>query len=241
MTPTLSLRKALSDPKLLGHVVVGESWKPWRTLLIAIAGEELQDDERQIFKQLTSDREPGAMIEEFVAVIGRRGGKSKAISVLSTWIAALCQHPALVGGEKGVLLIIAPDQRQADIVLDYVAANFEQSPILSQLVESRTARTLRLTNGITIEVRASDFRNLRGPTFVACICEESAFAMNENSANPDSEILNAVRPGLATTNGPLIMISSPYARKGELWNAYDKHSVPKAIQRSWSRKLHRAR
>jgi hypothetical protein len=47
--------------------------------------------------------------------------------------------------------------------------------------------------------------------------------MNENSTNPDSEILNAVRPGLVTTGGPLFMISSPYARRGELWRTYQKH------------------
>jgi hypothetical protein len=156
-------------------------------------------------------------------VIGRRGGKSRAISVLSTYIAGLCKHPNLVRGERGVLLIIAPDQRQADIVLDYIEANFQQSPILKQLIESRTARSLKLTNKIDIEVRASEFRRLRGPTYVAIIADESAFWMTENSTNPDSEILNAVRPGLATTGGPLFLLSSPYARRGELWNLYDKY------------------
>lgn len=122
-----------------------------------------------------------------------------------------------------MVLVIAPDQRQADIVLDYTTANFEASPILSQLVEQRVVRSLRLNNGVTIEVRAADFRNLRGPTYVCVIADESAFWMTDNSVNPDSEILNAVRPGLATTSGPLLMVSSPYARRGELWNAYDKN------------------
>jgi hypothetical protein len=40
---------------------------------------------------------------------------------------------------------------------------------------------------------------------------------SEDSANPDSEILNALRPSLATTSGPLIVISSPYAKRGALW------------------------
>jgi hypothetical protein len=38
---------------------------------------------------------------------------------------------------------------------------------------------------------------------------------------------NAVRPGLATTGGPLLVASSPYARKSELWNAHRKHYGPK--------------
>jgi len=94
------------------------------------------------------------------------------------------------------------------------------------LIEQRTQRSLRLTNGIDIEVRASDFRRLRGPTYIAVIADEVAFWATDNSANPDGEILNAVRPGLATTGGPLFLISSPYARRGELWRTYNKHFGP---------------
>jgi hypothetical protein len=226
--PTVSLRDALSDPMLLGNTIVGDSWKPWRTLLIAANGEPLTEDERQLFRELTKrDHEPTEPVEEFVGAIGRRGGKSRAVSVEATYIAALRPHPALVSGETGIVLIIAPDQRQATICLDYITAIFEASPILKQLIETRTASELRLTNGIAIEVRASDFRRLRGPTYIAVICDESAFYMtSETSSNPDTEILAAVRPGLATTGGPTFMISSPYARRGELWTLYRKHFGP---------------
>ena len=125
------------------------------------------------------------------------------------------------------MLIIAPDQKQADIVLDYIDANFRNSPILNQLIEARRQRTLRLTNKIDLEVRASDFRRLRGSTYVAVIADESAFWLNaESSSNPDTEILSSVRPGLATTSGPLFMISSPYARRGQLWRIFSKHFGP---------------
>ena len=224
-SPKTSLRRALTDPNLLGTILQGDSWFAWRTLLLASMGENLTDDERVLFQQLTGrPTEPKQRIEEFVGVIGRRGGKSRAISVLATYEAALVPHPMLVPGERGIVLCIAPDQQQAKIVLDYVEANFKQSPILRQLIESRTARALRLSNKVDIEVRASDFRTLRGPSYVAIIADEVAFWFNsETSANPNSEILNAVRPGLATTRGPLFLISSPYARRGELWNLYSKH------------------
>jgi hypothetical protein len=68
---------------------------------------------------------------------------------------------------------------------------------------------------------------LRGLSFVGVIADEIAFwPTSEDSANPDSEILASVRPGLATTGGPMFLISSPYARKGELWNLYRKHFGP---------------
>ena len=227
MKPTASMRKALSDPKLLGKVLEGPSWAAWRTLLIASMGEALTDEERQVFTRLTGrEREPLQRVEEFVAVVGRRGGKSRAMSTLTTYVAALCKH-SLVRGEKGVVLCVAPDQRQAAIVLEYAAAAFEQSPILQQLIASRNTETLTLTNGVNVEVRAASFRRLRGPTYVAVIADEAAFWFSDEfSANTDAEILNAVRPGLATTAGPLIIASSPYAKRGVLWDTHRRHYGP---------------
>ena len=221
----ITLREALNDPALLGHVLPCDSWLRWRVLLIASMGEALTDSEREIFKQLTGrDHEPNQRVEEFVCIKGRRAGGSSATGkALIPYLAGLCEHPSLAAGERGILLCIAADQHQADVILDYAEAAFRDSPILAQLIEARTARELRLNNGITVEVRAADFRRLRGLTFIGCIADEVAFWMNEESSNPDAEILNAVRPGLATTGGPLFLISSPYARKGELWRTYKQH------------------
>jgi hypothetical protein len=225
--PRISLRDALDDPQLLGTMLQGDSWFAWRALLFASMGEQLTHEERTLFRELTQrEHEPDQRVEEFIAVIGRRGGKSRAISVIATYIAAFVPHPMLAPGERGIVLCIAPDVEQSKIALDYIEAAFRASPILCQLIEARTQRSLKLTNKIDIEVRASDFRRLRGPTYVAVIADESAFWFNDNSANPDSEILNAVRPGLATTRGPAFIISSPYARRGELWNLYNRHFGP---------------
>ena len=48
-------------------------------------------------------------------------------------------------------------------------------------------------------------------------CVDAAYA------SPDVEILNAVEPGLATTGGPLILASSPHARRGVLWEMFRRH------------------
>lgn len=227
MRPTVSLRKALADKGLLGNVLDGDSWAAWRILMIAAMGEALSDDERVLFKQLTGrEREPGERIEEAAFVVGRRGGKSRAMATLATYIGGLCHHD-LAAGERGLLLCIAPDQRQAAITLDYCAAAFEASPVLAQLIANRTSDALILTNGVSVEVRAASFRRLRGPTYIAVIADEAAFwYSDEFSANADSEILNAVRPGLATTGGPLIIASSPYARRGVLWDIHRRHYGP---------------
>jgi hypothetical protein len=149
-------------------------------------------------------------------VVGRRGGKDRA-----DW------SSVLVKSERGLVLCIGPDQRQAKITRGYIEGAFDASPILAGLISNRTADTIELNNRISIEVRAASFRRLRGVTCVAVIATEAAFwQTDEGSGNPDSEILNAVRPSLATTHGPLIIITSPYARKGEVWDLYRRHHGP---------------
>src|SRR5262249_36150249 len=121
--------------------------------------------------------------------------------------------------------LVAPDQKQARISLEYASACFELSPILRQLVERQNSDTIELRN-VSIEVRSASFRRLRGPTFIGCLADEVAFFYNEESSNADTEIIGAIRPGLATTGGPLILASSPHARRGELWDVFRKNYGP---------------
>jgi hypothetical protein len=81
-----------------------------------------------LFKQLTQrDNEPHQPVEEFCVVKGRRAGGSSATGrVLIPFLAGLCEHPTLTRGERGVLLCIAADQRQADVILDYAEAAFRK-------------------------------------------------------------------------------------------------------------------
>ena len=164
MRPRTSLRDALSDPHLMGHVLKGDSWLPWRTILIASMGEALTDEERVVFKQLTGrEREPLQRVNELEVVAGRRGGKTTAMAAGATYIAACCDHSdALARAEQGVLLCVAQDQRVAKQILDRVEANLQDSPILHQLIKGRTQDSIELTNNISIEVRPSIFPKTEG-------------------------------------------------------------------------------
>jgi hypothetical protein len=224
-----TLRRALADPNLLGDCLPGDSWRVWRTLLIAAMGEALDDDERAIFKQFTGrEHEPLQRVNELAFVVGRRGGKSRAISVLAAYLACLCDHrDALVAGEVGVVLCISLDQRVSKVILGYCAAAISNSPVLSSLFVRRTTDTIVLSNGVKLEVRPVSFRKLRGPSYVAVLGDEIAFWYTDGSyENPDDEVLAAVRPGLLTTGGPLIMASSAYARRGTLWDTFRRHYGP---------------
>jgi hypothetical protein len=223
MRPIITIREALTDPKLLGAILPGDSWLPWRVLLIATMGEALTDDERVIFERLTGRKhEPGQRVAEFWGTIGRRGGKTRAGAVLAVYIAALCDHSEnLAIGERGLGLFLAQNAKQATIAFNYAAGIIDAVDMLRGMVVNRTADTISLRNGIDLEVRPASFRGLRGVTCIFVIGDEvSYWYTDESAANADVEVLGAVRPSLITTNGLLAIFSSPYAKKGEVYNTY---------------------
>ena len=229
MKKLVPLRTALADKNLLGLILEGESWSAWKAILIAAFGEELNCEERRLFESLTKRaQEPLQLVEMLVAIVGRRGGKSRAAAVIAVYIAALCDHSdKIVVGERPVVLCIAQNQKQANVVFSYVAGIFESTPALVSMIANQTADSITLTNGVVIEVRAASFRGLRGVTALAVIADESCFwRTDEGSANGDSEIITAILPALATTGGPLILISSPYSRRGRTWEIYKRHFGP---------------
>jgi len=122
-------------------------------------------------------------------------------------------------------LCLAPTAKQSGVVLGYVNGIIECSPLLSQLIVAKTAESISLSNGIDIEVRPASFRGVRGVTTVAVVADEACYWYAEDTAstNPDTAILDAVRPSLATTGGVLAVISSPYARRGAVYEAYTRH------------------
>jgi hypothetical protein len=224
----ITMRAALTDKALLGAVLEGASWEAWRVLLIAAWGEAfITDEERVIYTRLTGrSREPLQRCEELVAIVGRRGGKSRAIAAMIVFIACFVDHSSVPAvGEHGTVLCLAPTARQAGVVLDYVVGILESTPLLSGVILSKTADSISLSNGIEIAIRPASFRGVRGVTCVAVVCDEAAFFFSEDtgSSNPDSAILDALRPSLATTQGIMAVISSPYARRGAVFEAFDRH------------------
>jgi hypothetical protein len=228
MRPRIPMRESLAEPKLFGRVLAGASWYGWRVLLIAAAGEELTDDERVEFKRLTGrEREPGYMCRELICIFGRRSGKSRAMTVFSLWIAALNYHDELVPGEKGIALIISRDQRVSKLILDYAYAIMLGSEPLRSMIANKTADSIELTNNCVMEVRPCNLISGRGPTCISIVADELAhWFTSANFANPDSEVLASVRPSLLTTRGPLLMVSSAYAKHGVLYDSFKKYFGP---------------
>jgi hypothetical protein len=229
MKALMSMRRALEHPGIFGTILPGESWAAWRVLLIAVMGEELTEPEREIFCDLTGrEYEPRTRCEEFWAIVGRRGGKTRAIAVLAAYIASLVDwSDILAPGERASLPIISASLNQAQKCFQYLDGIYSNVAALKKLVTGQTADTIQLSTRVDIECRPASFRTIRGGTAVAIIGDEVAFWRSDNSANPDTEILNAARPMLATTGGLLAAISSPYAQRGELYATFKRDFGPK--------------
>lgn len=57
-----------------------------------------------------------------------------------------------------------------------------------------------------------------------CWRKETAFWRDENSANPDAEIFRALRPGLSSIPGAILLnASSPYRKSGVLHSTFKRH------------------
>ena len=228
MTPLVSLRRAFEDKHLLAPVMSGESREPMRAVLLASQGEELTESELTHFRKLTErESPPTERVAEGHIFAGRRSGKSSGCASLAVYASALCDYSDhLSPGERGVVLLIAENQIQAGVLLNYIAGAFDASPVLAKLVSGRTRTSLSLSNKIDITVRSADHRGLRGLTLVSCIADEICHWRDADSSNPAEEIITAVKPGLVTTRGQLFTIGSPYAKTGYGYNVYRRHFGP---------------
>ena len=100
----------------------------------------------------------------------------------------------------------------------------EQSPILKQLIANRTADTLELITALTSKSAAPLPTDCEvRPTSRSSRTRLHFGTVTKSSANADTEILNACVQVFATTGGPLIIASSPYAKRGVLWAAHKQH------------------
>jgi len=202
----------------------GASWATWRVVLKILFALPMEKDELALFQRLSGRMTPPAeRVKEAWLVFGRRGGKSLIAAFLALFSAVSVRY-RLAPGERGLVMVAAADRKQARVIFRYIGAFFDHNPAFARLIEKRTAEALHLTNGISIEVHTASFRSVRGYTVVCFIADEIAFWRDETSANPDTEILNAVRPATATVPDALILcISTPHRRSGALWQAYRDH------------------
>ncbi len=218
----MNILAALDDPELFARHFPGESWDAWWAFLAALFGLPLTDAQLDAYKAHTGRTEPPTTpFKEACLIIGRRGGKSRVLALIAVFLACFVDYSdRLAPGEVATIAVIAADRRQARGIFRFISGLLRHTALLAPLVEAEMADSLTLSNGVVIEIHTASFRVTRGYSLAAALCDQVAFWRSEESANPDEEILAALRPGLSNLRGMLLIASSPYAKRGALYRAF---------------------
>jgi hypothetical protein len=225
--PAVSFASAFDDPELFAPLFARRSWRRWKVFLKALFGEPMTARELATYRHHTERVEPPAgAFREAALVIGRRGGKSRILALIAVYLACLRDYSAfLAPGETPVVAIIAANRRQAAVLLRYVSGLLRAVRLLTPLIVDELAESVRLSNGVVIEIHTASIASPRGRTFIAILADEIAFwPATAEASNVDVEVIASVRPGLASIpNSLLLMASSPYWQKGVLFNTFRRH------------------
>ena len=223
----ITLLDAIDDDKLFAQWFRDRgTWAAWRAFLAALFALPMTAEQRALYQQCTGRKEPpSSATNEAWLVCGRRAGKSFILALVATFLATFRDYrPYLTPGERATILVIATDRKQARTIFRYIRGLMTLVPMLARMIERETATGFDLDNSVTIEIGVASFKSVRGLTLVAALCDEIAFWPTDDASEPDYEILAALRPAMATIPGAMLLCaSSPYARRGALWDAHRRH------------------
>ena len=222
----MNILAAMDDPAIFAPWFRRGDWAAWRAFLVALFGLPMSAGQMVTFTACTGrdDAPEGAATEAWL-VCGRRAGKSFVLALIAVFLACFRDYRGfLAPGERATVMVIAADRRQARVILRYVRAMLTGIPMLSVTIERETAESFDLNNAVSIEVATASFKRTRGYSICAALCDEVAFWPSDDAAEPDVEILDALRPAMATIPGAMLLCaSSPHARRGALWDAYRRY------------------
>jgi hypothetical protein len=223
----MNIIDAIKDRRIFKRHFRTKTWDAWFVFLAALFALPMTEEQLAIYKAHTGRTTPPIEpSHEAWLCIGRRGGKSFILALIATFLACFRDwRPYLGPGEMGTIMIAAQDRKQSRNIMRFIVGLLQSVPMLKRQIENVTRESIELKNSIIIEVHTASYRSTRGYTVVAALLDEIAYwPTDEVSAEPDVEVLNAIKPAMATIPGAMLLCaSSPYARRGALWDAHRKH------------------
>lgn len=227
--PLGSLLWAMEDDALFASHFPDDTWHAWKVFIRALYALPITDPDDIALYRETTGREDFATkpYTEACCVVGRRGGKSKVLAAIAVWAAVSRDYSKyLAAGEVGRVLVLSSNREQSKSIFNFALGLLNAVDYLRSMVVNSTNDEIELSNHITISIATASFRSVRGVTTIAVCADEVAFwrSSDDSSVNPDSEILRALRPSMATIPGGLLLLaSSPYHQKGELYQTYRRN------------------
>jgi phage terminase large subunit-like protein len=220
---TLNILEFITHPELLNDQTLSV---PQQTFLKGTYGLPLNSEERTIYQRATGRTEyVPAEQKEATLIGGRRGGKDSKIAAPIALYESFRDHH-LSRGDRGNVMLIAPAKYQAQIAMRYIRTYLRSSPVLRNYIVRERRDEIELTNGISIACYPCSYVAVRGLSIVCAICDELAFWQHEQTdANPEDEVLSALRPAMATfPTAKLIKISTPFRKEGILWREFQQRA-----------------
>ena len=217
--PVISLGRCLRDPNLFARHFRGESWAAWKVFLAALFAEPADEAGLAVYRERTGRTAwPTTPFTEGAVIVGRRGGKSRTLALVAVYLACFRSYDQfLAPGEVATIGILAVDKGQARAIFRFVLGLLKAVPMLEQLIVRHDVETIELSNRVVIEIGVASFRSTRGYTYAAILCDELAFwRSDETSLNPDVEILRALRPGMVSIPGAVLLMASIFAARRAL-------------------------
>ena len=136
----------------------------------------------------------------------RQSGKST--------IAALYAVHQAISISDSLILLVSPSQRQSSELFRKVRGWLDQLPIPEEMPEDNLL-SCQMKNGSRIVSLPGSEKTIRGYSGATLIIEDEA-------ARVQDELYMAIRPMLAVSQGRLILMSTPFGKRGHFWEAWDK-------------------
>lgn len=170
--------------------------------------QEFEPDEwqRKVLKWITTSigNEQG---KNLILNCARQSGKST--------ISAKAAHYVAETRAESLTILISPSQRQSSELFKKVKESMAETPNPPELSEDNLLSCQFKTNGSRILALPGSEKTIRGFSGADLIIEDEA-------ARVADELYMAIRPMLAVSKGKLILMSTPFGKRGHFYEAWDK-------------------
>ena len=146
----MNIIEAIHDPHLFRPLFKNlETWRVWMVFLKAVFGLPMDGTELASYQQHTGrEKPPTGQFREVWCPTGRRSGKSFIAALVGVYLACFRDYTAYLSpGERAMILVIAADRTQAQIIFRYVKAFLNSNKMLSRLIESEKAESIDSKTG----------------------------------------------------------------------------------------------
>lgn len=150
---------------------------------------------------------------------GRRSGKTTLGSILTIWSGLQREVPA---GQAWTIPVINPGLRQSiRVSLDYIRRKANTIPELQGMITDETNESLTFSTGVVVRVFPPDPRVIQGFTAPLIWLDECSGFRNEQAYSNLQDVLDAVRPSIATIEDSKVLLTTlPGPKAGMLYEKW---------------------